>query len=216
MLKFRRYSFVTLMFLMVFNPYINSQSSDKYIKIVGNAKTEINAEGISVTLLVSEIQPNDYRQVRFKPIETVFQNLVTNLTKLGFKETDLKRDIKSMASGSYQTVKNEKYVLILADVEQLSKLMRADLEGVAMQEVKYLFKAPSIEAEESLAIDAIKDAERKAKRIAKEIGKKVGKIINIEDKSNGSLREMDETKSGMTDKVISKFYKVNVTFELND
>lgn len=200
-----------LSFLIVWCSVNYAQNSDRFIKIVGNAKGVYTAEGLSLYLTVSEVQPNSYQQVKYKAIETVYQNLVANITKLGYKETDLKRDLKT-AGGGYQNIKIERYVINVASSEEASKIMKSEMEGVVVTEVKYIFKTLGIESEEQLAVDAIKDAERKAKKIAKEIGKKLGKIINLEDKSSGCCREIEDSK----DKVANKQYKVTVTFELID
>ena len=189
-----------------------AQTGERFIKIVGNSKAEYVSDGLALYLTVAEIQPNEYRQVRYKPIETVFQTLVSNVVKLGYKEADLKRDLRTSAGAGYQAVKSERYVINVTDADQAAKLMKSDMEGVTLSEIKYVFKAPGVEAEESLAIEAIKDAERKAKRLVKEIGKKIGKILNLEDKSSGCCREIEDNK----DRVVTKQYKLNVTFELID
>jgi uncharacterized protein YggE len=210
MFKFKK-NLAILFFLTASCSMIYAQTSDRFIKIVGNAKGVYTAEGLSLYLTVNEVQPNSYQQVKYKAIETVYQNLVANITKLGYKETDLKRDLKT-AGGGYQNIKMERYVINVANTEEASKIMKSEMEGVVVSEVKYVFKTLGVESEEQLAVDAIKDAERKAKKIAKEIGKKVGKIMNLEDKSSGCCREIEDNK----DKTVSKQYKVTVTFELID
>ncbi len=201
---------IIALFLLGFSNLNFAQTKDNFIKIIGNSKREYTADGLMLILNVIEIQPNEYRQVRYKPIETVLQNVVASLATLGFKESDLKKEVQPN-TGGYQAFKSERHSLVISP-EQLAKITKLEMEGVQIAEIRYLYKAPGVEAEEQLAVAAIKDAERKAKNIAKEIGKKVGKIINIDDKSGGCCRDLENVK----DKTASHTYKVNVTFELLD
>lgn len=191
---------------------VYAQSTDRFIRIIGNAKKEYKASKAALAFTVSEIQPNEYRQVKYKPIETVLQELTANLVKMGYNAADLTKDNAAAFSGSFQSVRTEKYRLVLKDLSKLQEVSGVVVEGVKIGELKYLFDEPGYAAEEEMALNAVKDAERKAKKLASEIGKKVGKILNIEDKSSGCCREIQENVRPE----FTHTYKVNVTFELID
>jgi uncharacterized protein YggE len=190
-----------------------AQSTDRFIRIVGNAKKEYKASSATVSLSVSEVQPNEYRNVRYKTEETVLQDLITALKKLGYTESDLTKDDAAMFNsyGSYQNPRTTKYKLFVKNLSQLENL---DLivEGVKFSEARYQFDAPGPEAEEAMALEAVKDAERKAKKLAADTNKKVGKILNIEDTSSGCCRTIAEGQQPKT----AQNYRVNITFELLD
>jgi len=190
-----------------------AQSTDRFIRIIGNAKKEYKASSATVSLSISEIQPNEYRNVRYKPEETVLQDLLTALKKLGYAESDLTKDDAGMFNsyGSYQNARTTKYKLFVKNLSQLENL-DVVVEGVKFSEVRYQFDAPGPEAEEALALEAVKDAERKAKRLAADTNKKVGKILNIEDSSSGCCRTIAEN----TQPKVTQGYRVNITFELLD
>jgi uncharacterized protein YggE len=189
-----------------------AQSTDRFIRIVGNAKKEYKASKAALTFTVSEVQPNEYRQIKYKPVEMVFQELSTALSKMGYRPADLTKDNAAAFSSGFQSVRTERYRLILKDLSTLSEVSAVGVEGVKVGDFKYIFDEPGYSAEEEMALNAVKDAERKAKKLALEIGKKVGKILNIEDKSSGCCREIQE--NGKPE--IFHTYKVNVTFELLD
>ncbi|MBL7798639.1 MAG: SIMPL domain-containing protein [Saprospiraceae bacterium] len=188
---------------------VRAQSTDRFIRIVGNSKKEYSAVKAGIAVTVSEVQPNEYRQIKYKPIEVIHQELTTALGKMGYQPSDL---IKDIHWGSFQSVRAEKYRLQVSDLSKLQDLYNLSVEGVKFGELKYIFDAPGYEEEEKLALAAINDAERKAKRLAAEMHKKVGKILNIEDKSSGCCREIEDS----TQPKAIKSYKINVTFELLD
>ena len=191
---------------------VQAQSTERFIRIVGNAKKEYKANKATLVFTVSEVQPNEYRQIKYKPVETVFQELIASLSKMGYSAADLNKDNAAAFSGGFQSVRTERYRLVLKDLSKLSEVSALVVEGVKTGDFKYLFDEPGYSNEEEMALNAVKDAERKAKKLASEIGKKVGKILNIEDKSSGCCREIQE--SGKPE--VSHTYKVNVTFELLD
>ena len=170
---------------VLFANLMSAQSTDRFIRIVGNASKSYKANKAALTLTVSEVQPNEYRQVKYKPIETIHQELVVSLGKLSFTPSDLSKDNLAAFSGGFQSVRTERYRLLLTDLSKLQEVSSLAVEGVKMGELKYLFDSPGFDAEEEMAMNAVKDAERKAKKLAAEIGKKVGKILNIDDKSSG-------------------------------
>ncbi len=196
--------------LFFFNA-LSAQSTDRFIRIVGNASQEFKADQMAVYFTVTEIQPNEYRQIRYKPVEEVYGELVAELQKIGFGESSLEKD-RSTAFAKYQKTRSESYQLAVNSQTELDRLAGIEVEGAIIKNVLYLFKNPGYEAEEEMALAAIKDARRKAERLATEVGKKLGKILNIDDKSSGCCREIKDSKGPVT----TKTYKVNVTFELID
>lgn len=212
MLHFKNiFSSLLLLFFLV--NAAQSQNSDRFIRVVGNAKKEYVSNRAVLIFTVSEVQPNEYRQVRYKSVDAVFQDLSAAIKQAGFNASSLvKDDSNPLASGYQSTVRSERYRFTLDNLSKLSEATGIVAEGAKLTEVKYQYDVPGIAAEDDLARNAMNDAERKAEKLAKEAGKKIGKILNIEDRSSGCCREIEEAIRP----TIIHNYKVNVTYELVD
>lgn len=185
------------------------QSTDKYIRIVGNSSIEHIAAGAIVSYDFSEVLPNEYKQIAYKSLDDVHKEFVSKITTINLKESDLKKVIKSLGRGYEKTI-SQSYELSIQNISSLHELKSIEIDGVQVKEFKYTYKNPGIEIEEQLALQAINDAKRKANFIADKSGFKVGKILNIEDFSSGCCIEIP----ARSDASVKLPYKVNVTFEL--
>lgn len=198
-------------FLTLLISSLNAQSTDRFVRIIGNAERTFKYENSVINVVITEVAPNDYRQTRYKTIEQVQAEYVAELAKIGVPASSLVVE-SNLELNQYQKVRSQKYKLTLPKDFPLGKLTDIFVEGVNVKDVKYTYANVGSNLEEELAAEALKDARRKAERLAKEVGKKLGKVLNIEDKSNGCCQEIKETASPTTKLV----YKVNITFELID
>jgi uncharacterized protein YggE len=202
--------FIFLLFGCFIISHAASQSTERFIRIVGNSKKEYTATGVALSITIAEQQPNEYKQIKYRPFETVYAEYVAELNKLGIPENQLVRNPKNLGKFT-QTVTRE-YSLRLNDFNQLEKLAAVQIGGVGITDIKYTYGALPSDTEENLAKAAIDDASRKAKRLCEEMGMKLGKILNIEDSSSGCCNEIDDQPANK----VTRAYKVNVTFELMD
>lgn len=189
--------------------FCNAQSTEKFIRIVGNSAAEYKSNSAIISLEISEILPNDYKQIPYKSIEDVYTEFINKIATIGITENSLKKVLKSFNKGFSKAV-NQSYELTITDLETLNKLRSLDLDGVTFNELKYSFPKIGSEGEEMLALNAITDAKRKANYLAEKNGFKVGKILNIEDFSSGCCHEITPKPEAQ----VKLPYRVNVTFEL--
>ncbi|MDQ3016098.1 MAG: SIMPL domain-containing protein [Bacteroidota bacterium] len=191
-------------------PLLQAQSTDRFIRIVGNAKKEYVATGIVATVAISEQQPNEYKQVPYMPFEAVYTNYLEELFTLGVVENQLVRSPKNM--GKFNATTTKEYVLRLNGVDWAEKITSIRAPGVQITELKYSFTGDNAQTETLLAKSAIDDARRKAQSLCTDLKMKLGKILNIEDTSSGCCNTPEDAAVDKIDKV----YKINVTFELID
>jgi uncharacterized protein YggE len=188
---------------------ISAQSTEKFIRIVGNASMDRFANGAVSQISISEILPNEYQQIKYKSIDEVKNEFMQKLSIQNISGVQLKPSYKSNF-GRYEKTLTENFELILSDIESITKLRNIVSEGVSISDLKFTYQNPGIETEEILAMKALEDARKKAEYIATKSGLKVGKILNIEDFSSGSCKEIDPRQE-RTHRLV---YRMNITFEL--
>src|SRR5688572_12851669 len=157
---------------------ITAQSTERFIRIIGNAKTEFNATGIVATILISEQQANEHRQMGYIPYETVYSNYIDELSKIGIQEKQLTRTQKNMLK--FSTTSKE-FTLRLPGTSKIEQLTAIRIPGAQITELKYSFDGATENVEESLAKAAIEEARRKAEALCATLNMRLGKILNIED-----------------------------------
>lgn len=185
-----------------------SQSTDRFIRIVGNAVHEFKSEGVRLEIGISEIQPNEYRKISYQKFDDTYQDFISILKEIGLNETYLKNSPKTNTKYSKTFTRN--YILEVKRKDQINKLAElAKMEGVKISEIRYIYEYNK-SIEEQLALSAIQDAKRKAENLCKALNLKLGKIINIEDISGGCCSYLKPTKEDTT----IKSYTVNVSFAL--
>lgn len=199
--------FIILFSFCIFT--VNSQSTEKFIRIVGNASLEKEANGATLQLIVAEVLPNEYKQVKFKSFEEVKAEVIKKLAEINIPESSVKQAYKQF-NNRYDKSISETYEIKISDIKLLSDIRKIECEGATFQDLKFTFADPGLATEEILAIKAIEDAKAKAQYIALKSGFKVGKILNIEDFSSGSCLTIP-TKQESSHKLV---YRLNITFEL--
>lgn len=205
----KQYILFTGIFLFILAS-ITAQSTDRFIRIVGNAKKEFVATGVVASVNISEQQPNEYKQVPYMPFEAVYTNYLEELFTLGILENQLVKSQKNMAKFSTLTAKE--YTIRLTGNDAVEKLTSIRAPGVQITELKYTFSEEGMDTESVLAKSAIEDARRKAQALCKDLTMRLGKILNIEDTSSGCCGTPPDSPTS----TIERSYKVNVTFELSD
>jgi uncharacterized protein YggE len=188
---------------------ITGQSTERFIRIIGNAKHEFTATGIVATISISEQQANEHRQMAYVPFETVYSNYIAELSKLGIQEKQLMRSQKNMLKFS---ATSKEFTLLLPGTSKIEQLTAIRVPGVQITELKYTYANNNDDIEESLAKAAIEDARRKAESLCTTLNMRLGKILNIEDTSSGCCSTIEDSVLNK----VAKEYKVNVTFELAD
>jgi uncharacterized protein YggE len=187
-----------------------TQTTDRFIRIVGSSSHEFNSDGIKVEFAISEVAANERKEIAHVPYEDVYAGFIDALQSLGIEEGQLTRKDFNVNKYGQTMVKN--MTLSLNDIAKVQRIGEVVNEGVRISSMVYTYSnvAPAIESQ--LIIDAINDAKRKAANICKEIDMHLGKILNIEDTSTGCCGEIKDSQQPTT----TKTYNVNVTFELKD
>ena len=198
-----------LSFFLVFNQ-ASSQSTDRFIRVVGNASHTFMADGLKAEISVSEVNGNEYKKVSPISFDDVHSRFITELSKIGVPETALIRTDKNTPKANQGPYRN--YTLTINDKSKIQALQEMNLDGVRVNSTLYTYQPADAEIERQLTINAIEDAKRKAESISKEVRMRVGKILNIEDTSTGCCGEIKDSKESVT----TVTYHVNVTFELKD
>ncbi|WJJ95584.1 SIMPL domain-containing protein [Algibacter luteus] len=198
-----------LILTLILSTSVYSQSTERFIRIIGNAKKEISADKAKVQITISEQKANKYNE-NSKDIsfEEAYNSTITELSKIGIKESELEIVIqgKSYSRG------NSKNYYVITDFDKLENISNIQVDGMRIKEIKYLFDMSDEDLETELSLKAINDAKRKAKAICDEINMKVGKILNIEVKESSYGTEKIENKK----EDIIKSYRVAITFKLVD
>lgn len=202
---------ITLVILMFANNII-AQSTERFIRIIGNSSYEFKADTYRVYFNISEILPNNYNKEEYKSLESNITETMDFLKKNGIKENQIFKNYKSKNSANYNNVKSEFYYMDITNKETLSKINSMKNTGFKIEMTKFLYLNIDPNIETNLSKQAISDANRKANSIAKEIGKKVGKVLNIEDKSASCCTDFGETDQDS----VTKKYTLNITFEMLD
>lgn len=189
--------------------FVNAQSTERFIRIIGNAKKEINANKAKVQFFISEQRASKYNE-NSKNIsyEDAYNFAITELSKIGIKESELKLTIQNK---NYSREKSKNY-FVITDFDKLEKISNIQAGSFRVTDIKYLFDISDEDLETQLSLKAINDAKRKAKAICDEINMKVGKILNMEVKE--SVYGTNRIESKKEDFIIS--YKVAITFKLVD
>lgn len=188
---------------------ISGQSTERFIRIIGNAGQEFVSNGTVVDFVISEVAPNEYKQIRYKSIDQAYSEFVEEMGKIGVPESELKRTAGNISK--YVKTVQRAYSVNSSSQKKLDAIGTINISGVKMSGINYTYQFEE-DVEQNLALSAIDDAKRKAKNICAELGMKMGKILNIEDTSSGCCADMTTSKEA----TMKKTYKVKVTFELLD
>jgi uncharacterized protein YggE len=189
---------------------IYSQSTDRFIRIIGNADHSYVSDISRVYFTVNEIAPNEYKKISYKSIETAYSEFVEKMEGLGIDESEIVQT--NAAINKYNKTKTKYYYVDINEQQKFDGLSGIQDEGFNVKEIKYLYTNIDEDLESDLSLAAIKDAKRKAKTICSEINMNLGKILNIEDISSGCCSSIEESKQSE----MTKKYNITITFELLD
>lgn len=202
-------SFQTTFLLLFVILNINAQSTERFIRIIGNAKKEVNATKAKVYLTISETKENKHLKIEEKSYSDVYSEFISKLTEIEINEKDLNKSFKKL--NTHNRIESKKF-FIETNFSSLEKILSIKLNGIKISDIKYLYLLENEKIESELSFKAIQDAKRKAKAICDEINMKVGKILNIEVKPSDLSYTLKESKE---DSVFTT-YKVSITFKLID
>jgi len=200
---------LTLVFGVLFTS-MYSQSTERYIRIIGNSQHVYNSDVTRVYFVLSEIAPNEYKKISYKSMEAVETEFMDRMRESGIQKSQIIPTNTEI--NKYNKTKTRSYYVDVKDQRLLEGLSGGQDEGFKVKEVKYLYTNVEADVESNLSLSAIKDAKRKAKKLCDELGMTLGKILNIEDKSSGCCNTIGESKTAET----TKNYNITITFELID
>lgn len=189
---------------------VQAQVTDRFVRITGVAERQFDAVTASVPVTVSEVAPNDYRQQRYKSVEQVRDELLAELVKMGLGSENLIDDPIVELSSSSQNKRSKKYNISLPKGFAVGRLADIYLEGVSMRNPVYQFDDPVPTLEDDMAKEAIVNARQRAETMAGEFGKCLGTVLNLEDKSSGCCRKINNNNLPS----VKLYYRVTMTFEL--
>lgn len=189
---------------------LQSQSTERFIRIIGNSKHEFISEGANIGIQINEILENTRTGVVGVSYDSVFKKFTIALNDLGLKESNLELNNLLVSRGS--NVRTKSFTIHAPSIQLAEKITTLKIDGVNFNSIEYTYPNTEPNIIENMLLQAIEDAKRKANNIARETGLTLGKILNIEDNSGGCCGEIKPTKEINT----SKSYNVTITFELKD
>jgi len=199
-----------LILTLIFSTSIYAQSTERFIRIIGNAKKEIKASKAKVYFTISELKTTKYSKNKEDiSYEDAYNEVVSKFANIGILEDNLKIAFKKRNNYNKSNSKN---FYIESDFNNLEKITNISVEGFRITDTKYLYGKTDKNLETELSLKAIQDAKRKAKAICNDIDMKVGKILNIEVKEGDFSSRTKENKESNT----IKTYRVTITFKLID
>lgn len=201
-----------LLFFYLLPPFINlhGQENERQISVRGQVTKEFIATGATLSLTISEQQPNEYTRTSYIPFEAAYTNFIEEILTLGIHENQLEKSPRT--SPHFDPLVSRDYQLKTDKLDLVEKILSLKANGVRFNNVNFTFATndPSIEA--NLAKAALEDARTKAKLLGDMANLKVGKVISISDYSNGCCQKLQSSSSSKTEIV----YQVTATFELLD
>ncbi|MEE9439192.1 MAG: SIMPL domain-containing protein [Saprospiraceae bacterium] len=201
----------TLIFCLLTTGVMGQSSvTQNFIKIVGQSSSTVDYNGITVEFTISEIAPNEYKKVRYKSIDSVIEEVFSEMTRLNIDKKEVKQDfLKGVKQNNYNKSLTNHYTIELKDEKELIAFSQILVEGYKLTKFDYLYPSKNEDLSTKLALESIDDAKIKATVLANHAGKKVGNIINIED-ANKNVK--NRNSSNKKEKTYS--YSIIVTYEL--
>jgi uncharacterized protein YggE len=194
---------------LLFSSNINAQSTERFIRIIGNSKKMISADKGKVYFSINEIKASKYdknsNEIKY---DTIYKQVISKLSEFNIAEGQLQKALNKRNKYNQES----KNFYIETDLNNLEKISNISIKGFSITETVYIYQTKNENLETELSLEAIKDAKRKAKAICKSIDMKLGNILNIE------VKEGDFPSSSIEKKDIKslKTYKVTITFNLID
>ncbi len=192
--------------------FLSAQAQEEnYIRMVGNSEISFKATGLKITMDLKEIKRDEYQKIREKSISEIKTELLANLARMGYKESDLE-EVWPPAN-RYNREKKETYTLEVDSKEKAKEISKLEIGGFSCTQFKYIYDQSEKFDTYPLSMQAIDDAHRKAKALASKVGKKIGKVINITDKT--SSKKISPPRNSDTE-TFSYSYSLTITYELLD
>ena len=208
-------SLKTFIFLLFTQTLIAQDFKQNIIRIVGNCTETFQYTDLSVKIKITEVQPDQYRQIRYKSIEQIKAELVEKLKQSNFNTNDIRSDFDyKNYRGNYDKTITEHITLRLKNLAEAEKNYKLSVDGVSVEKIDFDFNQITQATEDKMAQCAVEDAKRKAEALAKQNNKKIGRIISLEDRSGGCCRKAPESYDSKSS--IDLKYSINVIFELLD
>ena len=204
----KKSTYLIILTLLISN-CINAQSTDRFIRIIGNSNKEIKADKAKIYFSVSEIKESNYNNSESQTYDEVYNDVISKFEENGYKTNHINEPNENLRR-NYGN--NSKEFFIIANYDDLKKFHNINNPGFRIKKTTFLFSLTNKNLESELSLQAINDAKQKAKNICQEIDKKVGKILNIEVKEGDLFSNKTESKN---DKFMIT-YKVTITFKLID
>lgn len=196
--------------LLLFPLFLFSQSTERFIRIVGNANYEFEANAAKLIYKVSEIAANEKKGTKHSTFSDVYSDFRYKLDSLNIDSEKITRTDVNL--GKYSNNISKTYELYINSISDLEKITSLKIDGVRLNSIKYVYDNIDPAIQENLMMLAIEDAKRKANNICSEIDMELGKILNIEDSSSGCCGDIKDSKEIKT----KKKYGLYITFELKD
>ncbi len=185
----------------------SAQSTERYIRVIGQSDYTYKANSATLTVTVSEQQANEYRNVPYLSVDENVFALKRGIAQLGIDtgkvELALPETSRNLRTASQQ------YTVPVSDLGRLNGVYALAENGIQVSDIAYDYDAASIDPT-ALSIAAIDDARRKATALAEATNLKLGPVLNIEDRP----LNLPKLKRGETEQVLT--HTVTVTFGLND
>lgn len=196
--------------LLMFGLIANSQSIERFIRIVGNSSYMFISDAYKVEITVSEVGANEYKKTESITYEDAYKSLIAKLKDLNIDASKLIED--EFVLNSYNKALSRKFILELKKTDNIENIFELKSNGIELNSLLYSYNVIPTDIEQRMVLECIEDAKRKAKNICEEINMKLGKVLNIEDSTGGCCGSIKESKESKT----LKNYSVLVTFELKD
>jgi uncharacterized protein YggE len=166
-------SLKTFIFLLFTQTLIAQDFKQNIIRIVGNCTETFQYTDLSVKIKITEVQPDQYRQIRYKSIEQIKAELVEKLKQSNFNTNDIRSDFDyKNYRGNYDKTITEHITLRLKNLAEAEKIYKLSVDGVSVEKIDFDFNQITQATEDKMAQCAVEDAKRKAEALAKQNNKK--------------------------------------------
>ena len=129
---------LTMLFFIGTTTIAFNQSSERFIRIVGNAKKTVQSTGIRVKIDLTELERNEYQKIREKSIEETKQDLAEPLQSMGYDLSDLK-EVFPPPRRTYNNTKIEKYTIDVKSEDEAKEIFKFDIKGFKPTGITYIY-----------------------------------------------------------------------------
>jgi len=159
--------------------------TDNSITVTGKSSKLRKGESIRMSLYITGIEKDEYRNISELTIEDILIELEKSLKVIGYSNLDLKYIFPPKPQGRGPNTKS--YYLELRNEEEAKKVYDFSIKGLRVGEIEYYYPDESKIDQDELYEEAVKDAREKAVFLAESVDKKIGEVISIIDKTHISI-----------------------------